>query len=76
MKVKTSITLSDDILKTVDKYSGSYKNRPQCIEVALRAFVAQLDREERDARDLEILNRRAGHLNEEAAGVLSFQVEI
>jgi len=41
---------------------------------ALRAFVAQLIRSEQNARDLEIINRRAEQLNEEALDVLTYQI--
>ncbi len=76
MKVKTSITLSEDILQTVDELSGSYKNRSEFIETAVRAFIDQLIRDQQNARDLEILNRHADRLNEEAADVLTYQVEL
>jgi len=74
MKVKTSITLSKDLLRAVDKLSGRYKNRSEFIEAALRAFIAQMIRNERNAKDLEIINRRADELNEEALDVLGYQV--
>ncbi len=76
MKVKTSITLSEDILQTVDELSGSYKNRSEFIETAVRAFIDRLIREQQNARDLEILNRHADRLNQEAADVLTYQVEL
>lgn len=74
MKVKTSITLSEDVLQTVDQLSG--KNRSEFIEKAIRAFIAQLKRDQQNARDLEILNRHADRLNQEAADVLTYQVEL
>ena len=45
MKVKTSITLSEDLLKAIDEYAGEYKNRSEFIEDAVRAFIIQLIRE-------------------------------
>ncbi|MEK7832130.1 MAG: antitoxin family protein [Acidobacteriota bacterium] len=36
----------------------------------------RLSRQERDARDIEIINRNADALNEEALDVLSYQVEL
>lgn len=44
------------------------------VEAALRAFLAQARRQGRDARDLDIPNRRAERLNLEAADVLTYQV--
>jgi len=76
MKVKTSITLSEDVLKAVDRLSGQYKNRSEFIETALRAFIAQIVRNEQNARDLEIINRRADSLNKEASDVLDYQVAL
>ena len=38
------------------------------------AFMAQIARGERDAKDLRIINRRAKRLNREAADVLTYQV--
>jgi len=77
MKVKTSITLSEELLKAVDKRARQHHtNRSDFIEAALRAFVQQLARNDLNARDLEILNRRADFLNEEAADVLSYQIPL
>ena len=33
MKVKTSITLSEELLKAIDQFSGQYKNRSDFLEV-------------------------------------------
>ena len=74
MKVKTSITLSEELLKVLDKRAKQHhKNRSDFIEAAIWVFVRQLARNEQNVRDLEILNRRADFLNEEAADVLSYQ---
>jgi metal-responsive CopG/Arc/MetJ family transcriptional regulator len=75
MKVKTSITLSEELLKAVDKRTKQQrKTRSDFIEVAVRAFIQQLIREEQNTRDLEIINRHADSLNKEAAEVLEYQV--
>ena len=76
MKIKTSITLSEDVLKTVDKLSRSYKNRSEFIEIALRAYIAQSVRNEQNAKDLEIINQHADVLNSEAEDVLAYQVSL
>lgn len=72
MKTKTSITLSEDILAIVDQRATG-KGRSEFIEAALRAYIAQLARDEQNARDLAILNRNADRLNAEAADVLTYQ---
>ncbi len=74
MKVKTSITLSEDLLVTIDQFSHSFKNRSDFIETAVRNFIAQLIRAEQNARDLKIINQHADELNAEAEDVLSYQV--
>ncbi len=75
MKMKTSITLSEDVLKAIDKLTGKSKNRSEFIETAVRAYIAQRIRRERNARDLEIINQHADRLNEEALDVLAYQGE-
>ncbi len=75
MKVKTSITLSEELLKAVDKRTKQQqKTRSDFIETAVWAFIQQLTRDEQNARDLEIINRNADSLNEEASDVLEYQV--
>ncbi len=76
MKVKTSITLSRDLVQKMDELSGFYGNRSALIEKAVRDLIAAEEKRRRDARDLEILNQNAESLNSEAADVLSYQVEI
>ena len=74
MKVKTSVTLSESILATVDKRARKLrKNRSEFIEAAIATFVEQLDRGEIAARDIEIIERHADALNAEADDVLAYQ---
>ncbi len=74
MKVKTSVTLSEDLIETIDRQSGPQTNRSEFIEKALRCYISQIIRDQKNARDLEIINRRADQLNDEATDVLSYQV--
>ena len=74
MKVKTSVTLSEDLLKAIDEQSGTQKNRSEFIENAVRNYIGQVIRRQQNAKDLEIINCRADRLNDEAADVLSYQV--
>jgi metal-responsive CopG/Arc/MetJ family transcriptional regulator len=76
MKVKTSITLSEDLLREIDRLSGEHKNRSDFIEKALLAAVREVGRTRQDARDLDILNRNAEALNREAEDVLNFQTPL
>jgi len=74
MKVKTSITLAEDLLKAIDEQSGPHRSRSDFIEKALRAYIAQAVRDNQNARDLDIINREADRLNQEAKDVLTYQV--
>ena len=77
MKVKTSITLSEDLLQTIDeRVRLAETNRSDFIEVAVRAFLKQQNRAVQNAHDLEIINQRANALNAEAADVLDYQVPL
>jgi Arc/MetJ-type ribon-helix-helix transcriptional regulator len=80
MRVKTTITLSEDVLKAMRKpakrFKDRYKSRSMFIEAAVWAFISQTIREEQKAKDLEIINRRADHLNKEAADVLTYQIAL
>jgi len=76
MKVKTSITLSEDLVKAIDEHAGEYKTRSEFIEDAVRAFILHLIQMQQDAKDLEIINQHADRLNREAADVLTYQVDL
>jgi metal-responsive CopG/Arc/MetJ family transcriptional regulator len=59
----------------MDALASQYGNRSTLIERAIREFLAAQARRQQDLRDLDILNRRADALNEEAEDVLSYQVD-
>ena len=75
MKIKTSITLSRELLERIDELAEQYGTRSALIEHAVQEFLVQSEREARDARDISILNRRARALNAQAEDVLGYQVE-
>ena len=74
MKVKTSVTLSEDLVESIDNQSGPQTNRSEFIEKAVRSYIKQIIRDQKNARDLETINRHADQLNDEAKDVLSYQV--
>lgn len=76
MKMKTSITLSEDIIRYIDASTGSRQTRSEFIEHAVRDFIARQVQKERDRKDLSIINKRAEQLNKEAEDVLSYQAEL
>ena len=53
MKVKTSVTLSDELVGSIDHYGRDYRSRSDFIEAAVRAFIKQIVRDEQNARDLQ-----------------------
>jgi metal-responsive CopG/Arc/MetJ family transcriptional regulator len=73
MKIKTSVSISLDVLKKVDALSKPHSNRSEFIETAVRRFIEQLKKERRNADDLAIINRNYKRLNQEASAVLEYQ---
>jgi len=76
MKIKISITLSDEVMEAIDQHVGEYKSRSEFLETAARKFILQLARKEVEQRDFEIINRCADALNAEAEDVLTYQVPL
>lgn len=76
MKVKTSITLSEDLLGAIDRYQPEFNSRSEFLEAAARSYLVRLARKRAERRDLEIINRHADALNAEAEDVLTFQVTV
>ena len=76
MKVKTSITLSENILKEIDKIVITKGNRSTFIETAIKHYLTQRKKEIRNKKDLEIINETSDLLNKEAEDILSFQVKL
>lgn len=70
MRVKTSVTLPKELLARIDRVE---RNRSAFVEKASQAYLARLERERRDARDIEIINANADRLNAEAEDVLGYQ---
>jgi hypothetical protein len=62
------------VLKAIDQQSRPDKSRSEFIETAVWAFIAQRLRDVQNARYLEIINRRADYLNQEAEDTLAYQV--
>ena len=76
MKTKTSVSLSDDLLKLIDGVVDGENRRSAFIEEAVKAYLEVLKRHERDRKDLQTINRLSERLNREAQDVLSFQKDI
>jgi metal-responsive CopG/Arc/MetJ family transcriptional regulator len=73
MKEKTSITLSREVLTGIDRVAGSRQSRSAFIETVLLQYLGDRARAQRDARDMEIINRHAKSLNRDAEDGLKDQ---
>ena len=76
MKEKTSVTLSPEVLKGIDRLAGSKQSRSAFIESVLQQYLRQRARAQRDARDMEIINRNAQQLNRDALDGLEYQAPL
>ena len=70
MKVKTSVTLSEELIRRMDRVDT---NRSALLEQAAREYLERLEKKARDTRDAEILDAHAARLNSEAEDVLEYQ---
>jgi len=73
MNAKTSITLSEDVLDSVDRVAGSKESRCAFIERILRKYLRDHANPALQERDLKRINRAADRLNREAAEILGYQ---
>jgi metal-responsive CopG/Arc/MetJ family transcriptional regulator len=76
MKVKTSVTLDERLLKAIDRITTPTRSRSKVIEDAAREFLARRERSARETRDRSILDRSAEALNEEMEDVLAYQEDV
>jgi metal-responsive CopG/Arc/MetJ family transcriptional regulator len=75
MKIKTSITLSKDLLREIDaRVEAQQRSRSEFIEEAVRAYLAHADRLTLQAREAALLREHAAALNAEMADILEYQV--
>jgi metal-responsive CopG/Arc/MetJ family transcriptional regulator len=70
VRVKTSITLPKELLGRLDRID---RNRSALLERAALVYLAQLERQARDLKDIEIIDRNAERLNREAMDTLEYQ---
>ena len=73
MKQKTSITLSEDVLRDLARHAGSGESRSAYIERVLRRHFRRRARAAEQARDIQRINAAADRLNAEMTEVLEFQ---
>jgi len=76
MKLKTSVTLSEDILKRLARASRKGESRSQTLERLVREGLAARERRAIDMEELARINENADQLNAEALDVLEYQGEL
>jgi hypothetical protein len=74
-KEKTSVTLSRENLKSIDRVAGQLSRSAYLDSVLLEHFRARA-RTQRDDRDAEIINRNAKRLNRDAEDGLDHQAPL
>ena len=74
MKEKASITIERSVLDELERRLPE-QSRSAAIEAALRDWLLRLAREERDRREIDIINKNADWLNAEALDVLAYQAD-
>ncbi|MEM7799083.1 MAG: ribbon-helix-helix domain-containing protein [Chloroflexota bacterium] len=74
MKIKTSVTLSEELLAEIDAIMPEGQNRSTFLEMAAMEHIARLNRLKQNQNDLEIINKNVVTLNEEALDVLNYQI--
>jgi len=73
MKQKTSITLSEELLRQLDRSAGPGGSRSAYIERILRRHFRRKERAAAQARDAEILRGSERRLNQDMDEILRFQ---
>ena len=73
MKVKTSVTLSPELIIAIDRECGGSGARSAFIESAAWERIRARERRERDERDIRIYAEKAAAYNLETAETLAHQ---
>ena len=76
MRVKTSVTIDEKVLRAIDRATTPGRSRSRVIEDAARDYLGRQARIARDARDRELIDQAADALNDEMEDVLSFQADL
>jgi metal-responsive CopG/Arc/MetJ family transcriptional regulator len=70
VRVKTSITLPNDLLRQIDRRNP---NRSAFLEIAARKLLHEEKKAAKRRGDAALINRFADRLNKEAADVMEYQ---
>lgn len=73
--MKSTITISDELIKAIDRITGQKNNIEKLIERLLRKYIdAEEKKKKQELNDLRILNDNSEYLNSEAEDVLTYQI--
>ena len=76
MKVKTSVTLSEELLNAIEAQAGAESaNRSALIEQAMWEYLSSRHRAARDKNEMDRINAESAELNKEALDTIDYQVE-
>jgi metal-responsive CopG/Arc/MetJ family transcriptional regulator len=76
MRVKTSVTIDEKVLRAIDRVATGARSRSRIIEDAARDYLTRQARVARDTRDRELIDQAADDLNAEMDDVLSYQADL
>jgi len=72
-KMKTSLTLSREVVKGIERVAGKKRSRSAVVDDVLRRYLSHRERAAANARDVERINRFADDLTAEMQDVLAYQ---
>ena len=72
-KMKTSLTLSREVVRGIDRVAGKKRSRSAVVDDVLRGYLFHRERAAANARDVEKINRFADELDAEMQDVLAYQ---
>lgn len=72
-KLKTSLTLSREVVRGIDRVAGKKRSRSAVVDDVLRGYLSYRERAAANARDAERINRFAAELTTEMEDVLAYQ---
>ena len=76
MKVKTSVTLSEELLRDIDRSVAGGRSRSQFIERAVSDYIRRRERDARRTREIELLNAIADGTLGEPPDVEDYSAEV
>lgn len=78
MKIETTISLAHELLQELNRVlsANGHSSLSELIEELQRDFLAKESRPAYNLHELELINRNADRLNQEAENVLTYQVEL